>query len=321
MIGLLRLVALLVSLITLIITTLIAVMPGDTTPPSAWIVFASLRDGSSRIYRMRADGHFEQRLSDDSATNPQWSPDGQWIVFDANSELMLMHANGCCGQNLTQNQANDSVPQWSPDGEWIVFQSSPVVGGDWEIYRMYPDGSERQNLTRDPMLDSYPQWSPDGQWIVFMSNREGNWDIYRMRPDGSDPQNLTRNQTDDLYPRWSWDGTAIIFRLSNLEYHRITLDGSELPPHSTNYDIFPWSADGQWFLYTKISSNGTEIYRMRTDGSSQQRLTYSPADDIAPAWSPPLSRSWHPWRIGAAGIMLLLMGMIPWLRILRKVPL
>jgi hypothetical protein len=48
------------------------------------IAFTSARDGQPEVYRMRANGSHQRRLSDTAGVangSPQWSADGQKIVF------------------------------------------------------------------------------------------------------------------------------------------------------------------------------------------------------------------------------------------------
>jgi dipeptidyl aminopeptidase/acylaminoacyl peptidase len=47
-----------------------------------------------------------------------------------------------------------------------------------------------------------------------------------------------------------------------------------------------WSPDGRWIAFTSIRTGLSQIYRMRTDGSAQRRLTNAFGNCDSPAWSP-----------------------------------
>jgi Tol biopolymer transport system component len=47
-----------------------------------------------------------------------------------------------------------------------------------------------------------------------------------------------------------------------------------------------WSPDGLWIAFGSSRDGQSEIYRMRPDGTSPERLTNDPADDREPAYSP-----------------------------------
>jgi dipeptidyl aminopeptidase/acylaminoacyl peptidase len=85
-------------------------------------------------------------LEDASASDPDWSPNGERIVFRASSggwwNLWAINADGSGLARLTDDPAVDALPVWSPDGEWIAFLSD--LGGNWGIYIMRADGSERR---------------------------------------------------------------------------------------------------------------------------------------------------------------------------------
>jgi hypothetical protein len=122
MIRLIRMIALVFSLVAMAIMALMAVVPGGATPPSAWIAFSGYRNGNYDVYRIRADGSQQQRLTNN---NLEW---------------------------------NEAPPQWSPNGQWIAFVSERK--GNYDIYRMRADGSEQQPLTITSKFQWSYQWSP-----------------------------------------------------------------------------------------------------------------------------------------------------------------
>ncbi len=121
---------------------------------------------------MDADGSNVQRLThtpvrEGGSFAPEWSPDGQKIVFDStrdgNFEVYVIDADGSNVQRLTHNDKVDARPAWSPDGQRIAFHSSrDGMGtrgrGDVEIYVMDADGGNVERLTFNNHPDAHPVW-------------------------------------------------------------------------------------------------------------------------------------------------------------------
>ncbi len=111
---------------------------------------------------METDGSNVQRIThtpvrDAGSFAPEWSPDGQKIVFDSNRdgnfEVYVIDADGSNVQRLTHNDKADARPAWSPDGQRIVFHSNH------EIYVMDADGGNIEQLTSNNRFGgSHPDW-------------------------------------------------------------------------------------------------------------------------------------------------------------------
>jgi Tol biopolymer transport system component len=155
-----------------------------------------------------AGGGRRGRLTDNDAWDlqPEWSPDGQRILFVRNSssgrqEICTMKPDGSDRRVLTDTpRQRETSPDWSPDGRLIVFASGP--GGDDEpdsdLYLMRADGSHRRELTRGGFADFQPAWSPNGKKIAFV--RDG--DLFRMNADGTRIRRVRRGATTpDWQPR------------------------------------------------------------------------------------------------------------------------
>jgi hypothetical protein len=143
----------------------------------------------------------------DQISSLAWSPDGQKIAFesesDGDAEIFVVNVDGTGLQQLTNNEGFlDAYPQWSPDGSQIAFHSDR--DGNTEIYVITIDGLVETRITDDPGSDSAAVWSPDGQWLAFSSDRDGDRDIFVMRLDGSEIRNLTQSRGQlDITPAWS----------------------------------------------------------------------------------------------------------------------
>jgi len=91
-------------------------------------------------------------------------------------------------------------PEYSPDGQWIYFNAerAATIPGHAQCFRMRPDGSGIEQLTFDDRVNWFPHVSPDGRSVVFISYPAGttghppNKDVILrlMRPDGGGQRDL-----------------------------------------------------------------------------------------------------------------------------------
>ena len=134
----------------------------DTDPPATGPLYPTRRKS---IYVMHSDGSNVQRIThtpvrDAGSFAPEWSPDGQKIVFDStrdgNFEIYVIDADGSNVQRLTHNDKSDARPAWSPDGQRIVFHSRR--DGKSEIYVMDADGGNVEQLSNNHFDGHHPDW-------------------------------------------------------------------------------------------------------------------------------------------------------------------
>jgi Tol biopolymer transport system component len=93
-------------------------------------------------------------------------------------------------------------PQWSPDGDWLLFAGAPEPDAARDLYLVHPNGMGLTQLTDTPDDEMTPAWSPDGTRIAFATDRDGNYEIYVMQTDGTQPVRLTNNPGFDGGPAW-----------------------------------------------------------------------------------------------------------------------
>ena len=214
---------------------------------------------------------------------------------NCNENLYVMNADGTAQTRLTDTPALESHPDWSPDGDWISFDADRNGDGKGEIYIIRPDGSGERQLTDGQADDRWADWSPDGKRMAFSSKRDGNFEIYVMNADGTGQQRLTDNSQDDYMPDWSPDGTQIAFFSMSSGAGRqfisvMQADGSNLrqltqPTSRVNEDP-AWSPDGTRIAFQSDRDGNFEIYTMSADGADARRLTTEHGGDYWPAWRP-----------------------------------
>lgn len=91
---------------------------------------------------------------------------------------------------LTDKNRGFTNPEVSPDGQWILCQgnsrSSISKRNNLDIFAVKMDGTGFIQLTYHPADDCCPVWSPDGKYIYFISSRANEHDafnIWKMRFD------------------------------------------------------------------------------------------------------------------------------------------
>lgn len=178
------------------------------SPDGSSIAFASLRDGTSHIFVMNADGTGTRRLTDGKQDDdhPSWSVDGTRIVFSREGALFVVPARGGPARRVGRWLGSAADPAWSPDGSRIAYDYRKPGYSIREIYVMRVDGSGIRQLTKLQRVSAFPAWSPDGRRIAFESDATGTEEIYTIRADGTDLRKVTQSAVGAIQPAWTPDG-------------------------------------------------------------------------------------------------------------------
>ena len=227
--------------------------PDDRTGLAVWGT-----DGADPRRIFRGDG---------SVMSPQWSADGEWIVFGAGGyfgarrtrpgRVMVVRPDGSDPRAVTTGPLNAGFPSFSPDGGEVVYR---VWGDTAEGLRIVDLASGTVRILTTG-YDNFPAWSPRGDLIVFSRLAEGDFDIFSIRPDGTDLRQLTTAPGGDSHPAWSPDGEHVLFSSSRHGFK------DEAPMHD-------------------IPQPYGELFIMRADGSEQRALTDNRWEEGTPAWVP-----------------------------------
>jgi len=275
------------------------------------IAFVSDRAGAPQIYLANIEGNGIHPITNlaDGACQPDWSPDGEKVVFVSpcevnqdffnGSSLYIVDAEGANLEQLSSVPGGDFEPAWSPDGKHIAFTS--LRDGYMQIYSINLDDSSVQRLTETDKEEftRYPAWSPFGNQIAYAIKRYSAYQIWAMTDTGQSPEQITGSNYTiwNVLPAWSPDGTIILYsqyfagipsriwlmsiRYENRGNEGINVITKPLPVHDVDY-----SEDGFWLVFGGKDGENQDVYMMTAAGASRTRLTTDPGNDFDPVWRP-----------------------------------
>jgi Tol biopolymer transport system component len=222
------------------------------SPDGSRIVHSSgAIDDTIGLWTVSPEGKDRRRLTVEIGEHPTWSPDGQYIVFDADSgnSIKIVSPGGGTPIRIVPDSVSivrGGNPNWSPDGTSIVFKEGPHL---WILN--LSRGTASILFTSEGSVVVPCFWSRDGSEIFF-------W----MRPPD------TRES-----PLWA-----------------VSLTGKarEILPLSPGkaYRYADLSPDGSMLAYTVCVGRACDIWVMPRTGGEPVQLTTHPALDESPRWSP-----------------------------------
>jgi TolB protein len=283
-------------------------LPQLTSGPSS---VAWSPDSKSVVYSM-GGSLWRQKIAETSATQltdgdgydyqPDWSPDGKFIVFTSYQkdalELWLLDVDSGTVKQLTSGGAVNVEPRWSPDGKKLVFVSTTYNKRFHIFVADFRDGA-LANITRltgetKSALPRYyysafdmeisPVWSRDGQEILFVSNRGhiyGTGGFWRMKAQvGAEAREIHYEETNwKARPDFSPDGSRMVYSsYLGRNWHQIWTmpanGGDAFPLTYGDYDItnVRWSPDGKQLAYISNEDGDTSLGLFAVPSGKQREL-------------------------------------------------
>jgi Tol biopolymer transport system component len=192
--------------------TVIALPPGDRlsenynntilalSPDGSYLVYAATHNSVQQLY-LRALDSLEARVisGTEGATNPFFSPDGEWIGFFAGEKLKKIAVSGGAAVTLG-GTGNNRGASWGRQGTIIfapnaysVMQQVSDAGGTGQPVTRFDKG---ENTHR------WPEFLPDGRSLLFAGGPgTGGWQTAQVvvqSPKG-ERRNLVDGGTDPRY--------------------------------------------------------------------------------------------------------------------------
>jgi TolB protein len=225
------------------------------SPDGRTIVYSLGQRGDSErptgLWKVSAQGGEPWPFTDFIGEHPDWSPDGYYIVFDAErgNSIKLISSRG--GQPIRIVPKSIAVfrggnPNWSPDSSRIAFREGSNL---WVLDVRTGEATivySQENTVPIPGC-----WSHDGD-DVYVTVRETQ---------GSDSA-IWRVSTKESEPR------QVVFQAN------------------TTHRYLDLSPDGTLLAFTACEGRSCDLWIMAADGGKPVQLTVHPAYDDTPRWSP-----------------------------------
>jgi Tol biopolymer transport system component len=193
------------------------------------------------LWRTKADGGQPLQLTSAplQMTQPQWSPDGTQIAFEAHTpgqpvRAYIVNAAGGPVQEILPQEGTQGVPAWSPDGTQIAIAVNVFAPDDSKlpkgIYVVDWRTRKGAKVANSDGLTS-PAWSPDGKYFIAKTADERAILLFDAR-------------------RQVWKPIAKGVVLSGLT----------------------WSSDSRYLYVQNIADEGQPIYRLHAGDFNRERV-------------------------------------------------
>ena len=170
---------------------------------------------------------------------PNWTVDGQALIYNSGGRIYRLDLETLDDQVIPTGYADrcNNDHVLSADGKGLAISHQTAEDGHSRIYTLPLEGGIPRLIT--PLAPSYLHgWSPDGSMLTYCGAREGEYDIYTIPVEGGVEQQLT-------------DAPGLN-------------DGPEYDP------------TGEYIWFNSVRTGLMQVWRMRSDGSEQEQMTFDP---------------------------------------------
>ncbi len=232
------------------------------SPDGRYFVYrASQAGGGWRLY-LQSLSELEATpiAGSEDASNPFFSPDGNWVAFFARGQLKKVAISG--GTPLTICEASETRgASWGPDNT-IVFGVAATQG----LRRVPASGGKTEELTRvdasqKELSHRWPEFLPGGQEVLFaIQGLTADWDAARIAVLSLKTGKWRTLIEGGTNPHYSPTGHLLYARTGLLVAVPFDLDRLEVtgPPVPVLEDVLMNRASGN--AHAAFSSEGTLVY-------------------------------------------------------------
>jgi len=230
-----------------------------------------------------------------------WSPDGKKLAFADHDGLFIARGDGTApGKLATSAEGQITEIIWAPDGtslRFVPMKPGMLPSGFWEV-AIGTGRVTKKDYAWTGGGERFGHWSPDGKYFLFSRCRVESCSLWAVREDrirlpwqtpAPVPLTADLSSVTDAVP--SLDGKRI-YSISastpRAEVWRYEPSIQGFAPDVVMTGIsaghVQYSPDRKWVAY--VTHPESELWVMRTDGSSKRRLVATPHQAALPQWSP-----------------------------------
>lgn len=147
------------------------------------------------------------------SSRPRWSPDGQTILYQADTArgtfLQLLDVASLQTRSLSNSQFPDQFGAWHPDGERVVFSSARHTSG-LDLWESDAVTNLSWRLTDLPGDETEPAWSANGRHLAYLHYYGDRWSIM-LRKFGQTDELLYESVVPISSLSWRPDGSLLTF--------------------------------------------------------------------------------------------------------------
>ena len=181
-----------------------------------------------------------------STYSPQWTPDGNKIVFmskDTGTTYVVdrdgreLVSIGKKKERLAYD--NSHAPDFPPDGTAVLYTTTSFreaserrrSGSDFELAIANLEGKEKERLAESSVDQLMPTWLPGGDRVAYVRHNpdyDYAQEVVALAADGQGPEKLvTRLKGNQLHgkPMWSLDGSRLSYMTKRLYIYSIGVNG------------------------------------------------------------------------------------------------